>query len=72
MFPYSDKIIVCDNGTGVRIQRSFLTIWIVKAGYAGDNVPRVQFPSLIGRPMLRAEEDYVGNITLKVRATLDP
>ena len=44
----------------------------MKAGYAGDNVPRVQFPSLIGRPMLRAEEDYVGNITLKVGFALDP
>lgn len=40
---------------------------IVKAGYAGDNVPRVQFPSLVGRPLLRAEEDYVGDIALKVR-----
>lgn len=38
----------------------------MKAGYAGDNVPRVQFPSLVGRPLLRAEEDYVGDITLKV------
>ena len=39
----------------------------MKAGYAGDNVPRVQFSSLVGRPLLRAEEDYVGDITLKVR-----
>ena len=39
----------------------------MKAGYAGDNVPRVQFPSLVGRPLLRAEEDYVGDIALKVR-----
>ena len=44
----------------------------MKAGYAGDNVPRIQFPSLIGRPMLRAEEDYVGDITLRVVYFVDP
>ena len=28
----------------------------VKAGYAGDNLPRWSFPSIVGRPVLRAEE----------------
>ena len=37
--------LVVDNGTG----------W-VKAGRAGSNFPEVVFPSLVGRPILRAEE----------------
>ena len=37
--------IVCDNGTG-----------FVKVGYAGENFPRAIFPSMVGRPILRAEE----------------
>ena len=37
--------IICDNGTG-----------FVKVGYAGENFPRSIFPSMIGRPVLRAEE----------------
>ncbi|KIM21186.1 hypothetical protein M408DRAFT_333611 [Serendipita vermifera MAFF 305830] len=37
--------IVVDNGTG-----------FVKVGYAGSNFPEHVFPSLVGRPMLRAEE----------------
>lgn len=37
--------IVCDNGTG-----------FVKCGFAGDNFPSHIFPSIIGRPVLRAEE----------------
>jgi len=35
--------VVCDNGTG-----------FVKAGFGGDNFPRFHFPSLVGRPILRA------------------
>ena len=66
MYPYADKIVVCDNGTGVSILSRIPQRQIVKAGYAGDNVPRVQFPSLIGRPLLRAEEDYVSDIALRV------
>lgn len=45
--------IVCDNGTGY-----------VKTGYAGDNFPSLIFPSMIGRPMLRAEEEF-NNVQLK-------
>jgi len=35
--------IVCDNGTGY-----------VKCGFGGDNFPRHHFPSIVGRPVLRA------------------
>lgn len=35
--------VVIDNGSGV-----------VKAGIAGEEKPRVMFPSLVGRPMYRA------------------
>jgi len=34
-----DEDIVCDNGSGM-----------VKAGFAGDDTPKVVFPSIIGRP----------------------
>jgi len=37
--------IVCDTGTG-----------FVKCGFAGDNFPAHIFPSIVGRPILRAEE----------------
>ncbi|KDQ19499.1 hypothetical protein BOTBODRAFT_102304 [Botryobasidium botryosum FD-172 SS1] len=37
--------LVVDNGTG-----------FVKVGYAGSNFPEHVFPSLVGRPILRAEE----------------
>ncbi|KAM0747324.1 actin binding protein [Meredithblackwellia eburnea MCA 4105] len=37
--------LVVDNGTG-----------FVKCGYAGSNFPAHTFPSIIGRPILRAEE----------------
>ena len=36
--------IVCDNGTG-----------FVKVGYAGQNFPSSIFPSMVGRPILRAD-----------------
>lgn len=35
--------VVCDNGTG-----------FVKCGFGGDNFPRHHFPSIVGRPILRA------------------
>ncbi|KXN70645.1 Actin/actin-like protein [Conidiobolus coronatus NRRL 28638] len=41
----SDKVLVVDNGTG-----------FAKVGYAGSNFPSHVFPSVVGRPMLRAEE----------------
>jgi len=37
--------IVCDNGTG-----------FVKVGYAGSNFPAFSFRSMVGRPMMRADE----------------
>jgi len=41
----SNKVIVCDNGTG-----------FVKTGFAGANFPTAIFPSMVGRPILRYEE----------------
>lgn len=46
--------VVCDNGTG-----------FVKVGYAGENFPRSIFPSMVGRPILRAEEAVSDNVFLK-------
>ncbi|KAF9977764.1 Arp2/3 complex subunit, actin nucleation center [Actinomortierella ambigua] len=46
----SSKTIVVDNGTG-----------FVKVGYAGSNFPEYVFPSVVGRPILRAEE-HIGNV----------
>lgn len=46
--------IVCDNGTG-----------FVKVGYAGQNFPAAIFPSMIGRPVLRAEEALSEAVDLK-------
>ncbi|CAG8512641.1 11894_t:CDS:2, partial [Ambispora gerdemannii] len=47
------KTLVVDNGTG-----------FVKVGYAGSNFPEHVFPSVVGRPILRAEEK-IGNIEVK-------
>lgn len=46
----SRNVVVCDNGTG-----------FVKCGFAGDNFPAAVFPCLVGRPMLRYEEDLGDN-----------
>jgi len=46
--------VVCDNGTG-----------FVKVGYAGENFPRAIFPSMVGRPVLRAEEAVAEGVELK-------
>jgi actin-related protein 2 len=47
--------VVCDNGTGY-----------VKCGFGGDNFPRHHFPSIVGRPQLRAGTKTKGkNVTLK-------
>ena len=46
--------VVCDNGTG-----------FVKVGYASENFPRSIFPSMVGRPILRAEEAITEGVTLK-------
>lgn len=56
-YPQGDPktdIVVSDNGTG-----------FVKCGYAGEDFPRHEFPSLVGRPMLRAEESEIGDTVLK-------
>ncbi|KAF1802766.1 actin family [Mucor lusitanicus] len=45
--------LVVDNGTG-----------FVKCGYAGSNFPEHVFPSVVGRPILRAEEK-VGDLKVK-------
>ncbi|OCB86316.1 Actin/actin-like protein [Sanghuangporus baumii] len=49
----SQPPIVVDNGTG-----------FVKVGYAGSNFPEHVFPSIVGRPILRAEE-RVGDAVIK-------
>jgi len=41
------RAVVCDNGTG-----------FVKCGYGGDNFPQYIFPSMIGRPLMRYEEEF--------------
>lgn len=44
------NVVIIDNGTGY-----------LKAGFAADNLPRFSFPSIVGRPTLRAEED-IGDV----------
>ncbi|KDO25900.1 actin-like protein 2 [Saprolegnia parasitica CBS 223.65] len=50
----ANKIVVCDNGTG-----------FVKCGFAAENFPRHIFPSMVGRPILRAEEAVNKDVILK-------
>lgn len=50
----AEKIVVCDNGTG-----------FIKCGFAEENFPRHIFPSLVGRPILRAEEAIESQLALK-------
>eukprot|EP01130_Rhizamoeba_saxonica_P001232 TRINITY_DN11119_c0_g1_i1.p1 TRINITY_DN11119_c0_g1~~TRINITY_DN11119_c0_g1_i1.p1 ORF type:complete len:404 (-),score=120.64 TRINITY_DN11119_c0_g1_i1:41-1252(-) len=45
----SNKIVICDNGTG-----------FVKCGFANANFPTSIFPSMIGRPILRFEDKIEG------------
>lgn len=65
----SGRPIISDNGTG-----------FVKTGFAGDNFPSLIFPSMIGKPLMRAEEDFsnvelkdvmIGDECAKYRAVLD-
>ena len=42
-------VVVCDNGTG-----------LVKVGYAGAQFPQFVFPSLVGRPQLKAKAKLRG------------
>ena len=46
----NEDVVVCDNGTG-----------FVKAGFASEHFPRHMFPSMVGRPTLRAEEAALGD-----------
>jgi actin-related protein 2 len=41
-----NRSVICDPGTGY-----------MKMGFAGDNFPKASFASLVGRPMLRYEEN---------------
>lgn len=53
----SEQPIVLDQGTG-----------FVKIGYGGTNFPEHTFPSMVGRPILRAEEratDTYGDVAIK-------
>nr|QGN00918.1 Arp2D [Drosophila imaii] len=43
-------VIVCDNGTGS-----------IKCGLAGSNLPAHNFPSMVGRPLIRARNTLEGN-----------
>ena len=63
------KVIVCDNGTG-----------FVKCGYAGSNFPAHIFPSLVGRPIIRAanriddievKDLMIGDDASKLRSMLE-
>jgi len=49
----SNKVFVCDNGTG-----------FVKCGFAGANFPTAIFPCIVGRPVLRFEEK-IDNLEVK-------
>ena len=51
---HSSSFFAGDNGTG-----------FVKVGYAGENFPRAIFPSMVGRPVLRADEAVAEGVVLK-------
>jgi len=53
MDSHGRKVVVCDNGTG-----------FVKCGYAGSNFPAHIFPSMVGRPIIRAH-NKIGDIEVK-------
>lgn len=66
------KVIVCDNGTGVSVLLFFKKAFFnseyfqfVKCGYAGSNFPAHIFPSMVGRPIIRAV-NKIGDIEVKV------
>ncbi|KAL0241013.1 hypothetical protein GEMRC1_006249 [Eukaryota sp. GEM-RC1] len=49
----NNKVVVCDMGTGY-----------IKTGFAGDQLPRHKFPSVVGRPLLRADESFGDSATI--------
>lgn len=59
----------CVNLGSMRTSLSLGRSQYVKAGYASDNLPRFTFPSIVGRPILRAEEEAIGDVELKVSPT---
>lgn len=46
----------------------FFHVQFVKCGFAGDNFPAAVFPCLVGRPMLRYEEN-LGDQALRVSSS---
>jgi len=46
--------VICDTGTGV-----------IKAGFAGDQLPCVNFSAIVGRPMLKFDQGGLADGTLK-------
>ena len=44
---------------------SFMHVQFVKCGYAADNFPAHIFPSIVGRPIIRAA-NKIGDIDVKV------
>merc|ERR1711892_281967 len=67
--PTTTTLIFCDNGTG-----------FVKCGYAGSNFPDHIFPSMVGRPIIRAatriddvevKDLMVGDNASKLRSMLE-
>lgn len=51
------NVIVVDNGTG-----------FVKCGFAGAQFPKFTFPSLVGRPLIRAAQ-RIDDIEIKVETS---
>lgn len=48
----------------------FFPLQFVKCGYAGSNFPAHIFPSMVGRPILRAV-NKIGDIEVKVWKAMD-
>lgn len=80
------KVVVCDNGTGVREvtcwlqhrslaqysqpdQLATVAVQLVKCGFAGDNFPLSVFPCMIGRPVMRFEDQLFDVTPMKVSST---
>lgn len=54
MIPEEERAVICDLGTGY-----------MKMGFGNDTFPSRTFASIVGRPMLRAEE-IIDDVALKV------